>query len=223
MDQRNRSSIVLLITLFFIFSISLLIIKNLKDSDQFINESELETVLIQAKISSKNIENEVVSLVKKNNDYIDNIVEITSLGIPLEYGNIKLNLTLNYYEYEGKCNLSDFNISQALQEQCPLDIVDNISYQYDFLELLKSYKSKYGKEFKSRYQVDYFIDDYIYQTRDETIDKIRENFSFLKDTNSTFLQCDYEMFIDTNKIDGRFVFTSDDENSTKKLFTLFIK
>jgi hypothetical protein len=220
MKQKGKSSIVLLITLFFIFSISILILKNLQDHEQFINESELDSTLIQIQISSSNIQKEIISLINKYSDNIDDIIEITSNGIPFDYGNINLHIVLDYYNNSSQqCNINTINFSIPLMEQCDQDIVENISYPYDFLELLRDYKVKY-KEFKSKDQVDYFIDEYKYQTRDENIDKIKDDFVFLKlDENNTYLQCNYEMLINSNTINGVFVF---DNNQTKKLFNLTI-
>ena len=219
MNQKRKSGVVLLITLFFITSISILILHNLEDNEKFIEESKFETDMMQLKITSQNIENEVMSLVKKYSDNIDNIVEITSMGIPFDYGNIKLNLTLDYYTV-AQCNINDINFSVLLNEQCDENIIDNISYEYDFLELLKGYKKKYSK-FTTQEQIDYFINDYKQQTRDEKIDTIKNDFAFLKlDENKTILQCNYEILINSNTTKGMFIF---DTNQSKKLFYLTIK
>ena len=219
MQQKRKSGIVLLITLFFIFSISILIMKNLDDHTQFIDESEFETTLIQAQISSKNVENEIISLVKKYYDNIDEILDITSKGIPFDYGNIKLNIVLEDYGDSTQCDLNDINDSLPLVGQCEQYIVDNISYPSDFTELLKDYKNKY-EDFKNQDQVDYFLDDYKYQTRDENIENVQEDFTFLSvDDNASYFQCDYEMLINSNTINGTFVFDAKG-NQTKESFTL---
>ncbi|MEA2019775.1 MAG: hypothetical protein U9N59_15150 [Campylobacterota bacterium] len=216
MKPKGKSAVVLLITLFFIISISTLISINLKEHEKFIDESKLETTLTQVQISSKNIESEIISLIRKYSDNIDEIIEITSNSIPFDYGNIKLNIVLDYYNI-AQCNLNDINSSSPLNEQCEQDIVDNISYPYDFLELLDKYP-----KFKSQDQVDYFLDDYKYQTRDETIDNIKDNFAFLDtDDNKTYLECNYKMLINLDKIDGVFVFAVDGNQT--KLFNLTIR
>ena len=219
MRQKNKSSIVLLITLFFITSISILILKNLQDHEQYISESTLETTLIQVQISSKNIENEVKSLVQKYNNNIPEIIDITSNGIPFDYGDVKLNIMLNYYDVE-KCNLNDINLTLSIYEQCDNNIVDNILYPYDFIELLRDYKNKYQR-FNSQAQIDYFIQDYKYQNRDESIDTIKHHFSFLKmEENLTYLQCNYEMLINSNTINGSFVFNNNDSNISQFTITI---
>jgi type III secretory pathway component EscR len=221
MKNKKKSGIVLLITLFFIFSISILILKNLQDHEQFLNESSLETTLIQMQMSSENIQNEVKSLVKKYKENIDEIINITSNGIPFDYGNIRLNIILDIYDVN-RCDLNSIKFDQPFYEQCEQNIIDNISYQYDFIRLLKQYRNNYHK-FSSQDQIDYFINDYKNKTKDENIDNIKNDFTFLKaDENTTYLKCSYEMLLNSNTINGIFVFANDN-NQSNKVFNLTIK
>ncbi len=212
----KKQSIVLLITLFFISSISIIILKNLDDSKKFIDSAVFDTTLTQLNISNKNIEEEVKKLINKNKDDIDNILEITSLGIPLSYHNIDILLTLDDYS-DGNCNINTISKLKDLRLKCT-DLVDNIEYQDDFIRILNYYKPIENKK-----QFDFFIDKYINETQDNKINSILDSFSFLDlaDTqDNRYLQCDYEIDYNNIKLKSSFIYNLNDQNTIYKQYVL---
>ena len=110
---------ILLITLFFISALSVLILKNLDDSEQFIKATALDNTLIQLKITSRNIEDQVRKLIKKYNNNIDDVVKITQNGIPMNLKGIDMLIKLEYYN-DIDCNINDINKSTSFSEIIPL-------------------------------------------------------------------------------------------------------
>jgi len=199
-----KKGIVLLITLFFISSISLLILQNLDDSEEFIKNASYDSTLTQLKLTSKNVQDEIINLISKNKDNIDEILEVSSSGIPLNYGYVDINITLEPYDIE-KCYLNDINNINDINNKCNVEIIDNISYPYDFINILKKYK----KQLSNKQQVDYFINDYKYQTKDANIDKVKEEFGYIKqdgNTTNNYLKCNYNVVVNGTKASCEFVF-----------------
>lgn len=204
----KKQAVVLLITLFFISSISLLILKNLDDSNSFIDEISLGDKLTQIKLTHKNIQDEVIDLTSKHSENIDDILEVTSIGVPFNYADIELTITLQEYIPSG-CYFNNIKKTETLYDMCDdSEIVDSILYQYDFRELLDKYQP-----FDSQEQIDYFLEQYRNLTRDENIDKIKDHIIYVKplDENSTsdgdrYLQCTYDAVIKESSVKGNFIY-----------------
>ncbi|MEA3354790.1 MAG: hypothetical protein U9Q33_13340 [Campylobacterota bacterium] len=207
----KRKAVVLLITLFFITAISLLILKNLEDSNSFIEETAMDTKLSQIKITHNNIKDEVINLANRYKSNTDEILEITSQGIPFKYGDISFDLTLDDH-ISGDCYLNGIDQNNTLYDICSTDTINKIVYQYDFIKMLEQYKP-----FSSKDQLEYFLQKYKELTRDDRIDEVKDSFSFIKplDENSTkrYLQCNYKAVIKDMKVKGEFIF----EVETKKI------
>ncbi len=204
----KKKGVVLLITLFFITAISVLILKNLDDSEKFIDEVSQDVSLTQINITNKNVQDEVIKLVNKYHDNIDELLEISSLGIPFDYGDIKLFIKIEDYEFKD-CNLNDVSNTEQLYSKCSTFTTENILYSYEFIEQLKKYKPKDG--FKNQKQIEFFLDKYKLSTKDEKIDEVRENLEFLKmpDSETTsirYLKCSFNIDIDNIKAISEFVF-----------------
>jgi type III secretory pathway component EscR len=88
--------------------------------------------------------------------------------------------------------------------------VENVLYQYDFFEVyLKNYRNEYGK-FTNLKQVNYFLNEYQKETRDDMIHNIKDNFTYIiNDSNSTYLNCNYTVDINNIKSDVNMIFTAD--------------
>ena len=202
----KQKGIVLLITLFFITAISVIILKNLEDSEQFIKEVSLDEILIQNKITTQNVQKEIIKLINKYKDddeVLDGILDVTSLGVPFDYGNVGLTIVLEEYFISG-CNLNILNSKKPLYEQCDEYITNNILYEYDFLEKIKKYKP-----FNTKEQVEFFIDTYIQETKDDKIILVKDKFTFLKaDVNesSRYIKCSYDVGVLDSNSSVEFVF-----------------
>jgi len=206
----QKKGVVLLITLFFITAISILILKNLDDSNQFIKEVSHDTALTQINITNKNVQDEVIKLVNKYKDNIDELLEIASAGIPFDYGNINLIIKLENY-IEKDCNLNDIKNLKDLDNKCESISTDYISYPYDFIEVLNRYKPKEG--LKNQKQIEFVIDKYILSSRDDKIHMAKDNFGFLtiaqnqdNESISRYLKCSYDININNIKATSSFIF-----------------
>ena len=101
----RRKGIVLLITIFFISAISILILKNITDTEQLLDNTSYNSDLSQMQVTIQNVKDEIPKFLTKNKENIDIILENASV-IPFQYGNV--NLVLNLEDMNGsnliKCN-----------------------------------------------------------------------------------------------------------------------
>jgi hypothetical protein len=221
----QKKGVVLLVTLFFIMSISVLILKNLDDSNKFIKETTQDVSLVQIKITNQNVQDEVMKLVNNYKDNIDELLAIASSGIPFDYGNVKLFISIEEYIAED-CNINNIKTDEDLYKYCSEYTTDNISYPYEFINLLKEYKAqKYI--FKNKQQVEYFLNKYKQITNDEKIDDIRGNFEVFnvpqdKDGQSTsrLLKCTYSINTNDANANAQFVFKLGEQKIQDDTFVL---
>jgi hypothetical protein len=217
----QKKAVVLLITLFFITSISVLILKNLDDSNKFIEEVSLDTTLTQIKITDKNVKNEIKNLIKKypNGEKLDTVLEIASSGVPLEFENIKLFIKIEEY-IPSNLNLNNISKYEDLNNGNNNLIIDNILYPNIFIEQLQEYKKRYKQTkqttiFKSQKQIDYFINEYKRKTNDDKIDNIRYEFGYLNLNNKDnvrYLKCNYNININNTIGISEFIFKAGFDN-----------
>jgi len=197
----KKQGVILLITLFFISALSVLILKNLDDSEQFIKEVSLDTTLVQLRITRNNIELETKKLIKNYKNNIDKILDITQDGIPMSYEGIDVIIKLERYD-TSNCNINDINRSTDINNICGEDINNNINYPYDFKEILETLKP-----IDTQQKLDYFFNKYTTITYDNDIGKIADQFSYL-DTNSSanYLRCNYTIDMLNIEASGYFIF-----------------
>jgi hypothetical protein len=202
-----KKGVVLLITLFFIMIILAIIAKNLEDTDEFMDEVGVNSSLSQLNITINNVNTQIMKIIKKIDEdgHLDDVLSVIET-IPLSYGNVKVLINLEEYSSEGNYNLNDVNLSQNLDSL----FVENVLYQYDFFEVyLKNYRKEYGK-FTNLKQVNYFLNEYQKETRDDMIHNIKDNFTYIiNDSNSTYLNCNYTVDINNIKSDVNMIFTAD--------------
>lgn len=198
----QKKSIILLITLVFITMISILVLKNLEDTDQFLAEISHDTNLVQLNILDQNIKEEVTSLTTSYKDNIDDVLEITSMGVPFDFGNISTIVTLDRYT-PSDCYLKVIKTVEELSTNCE-DIIDNILYPYEFIEVLTQFKPN------NKDQLDYFLKQYINKTRDNKVLEIKDQFGFFKSSNENndteYLRCEYKASINDINASGEFIY-----------------
>ena len=188
-----KKSIVLLITLFFISAISILILQNLKDSEEFLNVVDFDTKLSQTKISIQNLNSEVMKFFKTNNN-IDEIIKQLPIDLPLTLDkNVDLIIHIEQYFPEDYISLNDIN-----QSNLPDEFNANIDYKYTFFQILNKNKKILEAPHKitNQKQVDFIINQYITQTKDDRILNIKDKFSYGKFDNnesSIYLKCKYNI------------------------------
>jgi len=194
-NKVKKQGIILLITLFFISAISVLILQNLEDSESFINELSYDSQLAQLKITSNNVQEQIISIVNKNQEYIDDILE-QAPTLPLAYGNINLIISLDYFNTDENCNVNALKTQEDIVSLCGEDISYKIEDKYTFVNTIKDYN------ITSEQQLLYVINQYKREVNDNQIDSIKDQFSYLSldsnDTESTYLKCDFEINLENN-------------------------
>jgi hypothetical protein len=207
----KKQGVILLITLFFISALSVLILKNLDDSEQFINATALDNTLIQLKITSRNIEDQVRKLINKYSNNTDDVVKITQNGIPMNLKGIDMLIKLEYYN-DIDCNINDINKSTNIIDICGEEVNNNINYQYDFKEILGTFH-----HIDNQKQLDYFLNKYIEVTHDDTIGNITNRFGYFNtDKGVHYLKCSYTIDMANTKAAGYFIFDTNSVNTTFK-------
>ena len=214
----KKKGIILLITLFFISAISVLILKNLGDSEKFISEVSFDTKLTQFKIVNENVQNEIIKILNENKDYIDDILEKAQI-IPLRYGNV--NLLIELVELPAKeCDINTIKNVSDIAQQCTNDVSYNIENQYKFVEDLN--KIRKDTNITNQQQLNYFIEEYKTSVNDDQIDDISDKFGYISiDKNATYLSCKYTIVLDDiSKANSYFIFKLDSNIPLSSYFTL---
>jgi len=211
---QTRKGVILLSTLFFIFSISILILENLKDSEKFSNEVFYDIQLAQLKITKENVQSEVISTLNKNRNYIYEILEKVNM-IPLTFGEINVVINLENVEKK-RCNINEIKIEEDIFTKCGEVISNNISSHYKFVEELNKLNISTSQQLK------YFIKNYKESVNDEQIDLIKDHFDYRTfDKNSIYVKCSYDINVENNiKGDGSFIFKIGDTVPSYSYFTL---
>jgi hypothetical protein len=200
-----KKAVVMLITLFFVTSISLIIIKNLDDSNKFIEEIGLDPFLTQLNLTDTNFKDEIIELVSKNKENIDEVLEVTSLGIPFSYGDLNLTVILEDANLP-ECSINDIKAAEQISDSnCSEDIIESILYEYDFKELLNKYQIFVNQE-----QIDFFFKEYKQLTKDDTVDQIKDLITYIKpfneSSNNKYLRFRYSGLFQDKNISGEFIF-----------------
>jgi hypothetical protein len=196
----QKKSIILLITLFFIITISTIILKNIEDTEKFLDNIARDDSLSQMQITINNIKDEVSKFLRKNKNDIDDILQYSSF-VPFKIKNIDIVLKITDYK-ASPLPINELNGSVILQ---PI-FLENINYQYDFLELVNKNKKKYGNYINNA-QIKQTIDDYIKLTKDRNILKIEDKFTYLNNTaKMRLIKCDYEIKINNLNCKASLIF-----------------
>ncbi|WP_157352955.1 hypothetical protein [Aliarcobacter butzleri] len=117
----KKKGVILLITLFFIISISILILKNLSDTNSYLTEQNSKFAKVQMLYYINNIKNEFLRLLKDTNK--EGLVKYFNMNFPVQMDDIKIKIRLEEY------NKYNINLLKAK---------DKKDYYY-FSEFLKSY------------------------------------------------------------------------------------
>jgi len=196
-----KKSIVLLITLLFISILSVLILKNMDDSQKLIKSASFDKSISQVLITIENINQEIPRFLQKNKDNIDDILAQTSV-LPFNFNNV--DILLNISEYTPK----EFNLNHLPKDiRSNSDFLNNVGFSYEFFQIVNNHK------YTNQREVDQVIDQYIYQTNDTNILNIKDKFGFIDDKNvSTLIECDYSINVDDINLSASLIF---DLNSSK--------
>ena len=197
-----KKSIVLLISLFFISALSILIIKNLEDTNLFLEEKNHKMSRIQVITSLKNIQTEISKIFKNNKDNIDDIItELNSEYIPINIKDVLISFTITQYD-KVNINLLSNKDSKDYEELEKLFIEYQISSFDTFRYIYKTMENEYkntnleNKSFvKNNKQIDDIIDLVKKETYNNEILNIKNGLGFIEKNENEKL---YELFVKVN-------------------------
>lgn len=198
-----KKSIVLLISLLFISALSILILKNLEDTNSYIKEQSSKLNKTQMITLTSNAQVEVSKVIKDNKESIDELfLENDNLSIPTKIGNSELLFTLVKYDKVDVNSLSSKDSKENSIEELFNEY--NISNFYSFNDIYKAqenqYKEKDNRFIKNSKQLDFIIDKFIKDTYSDEILDIKSKIGFIKSDNSDL----YELFIKINHLNELF-------------------
>ncbi|WP_044417263.1 hypothetical protein [Halarcobacter anaerophilus] len=176
-----KKGVVLLISLFFITAISVLVLKNLDDSDKILEQRDYKLSLSQALILTKNIKNEIKKIINKEGTKIDEYIQngyFNSISFGIE--GIKVTSSLKEYEKKDMNQLGGNYNKEDLEEEDALERYLQLNDIYDYALLEDIYKESIEENTKleSSKQVKRVIDKFIENRDSNNIEKIEENLGF---------------------------------------------
>lgn len=184
-----KKGIVLLITLFFITAISVLVLKNIDDTDTFLERQNYVLNNTQLLISIKNTQEQIETILAKNEkDYIENILGTEGISFPIVIHELTITSTLTNYDRV------DVNIIKKEDSKIFKELFDEYNiFDYgifeDIYNLKLQTKDTNEKSIDTNKQLDDIINDFIIKTENHQIEKIRKKIGFINNAK-------YELNID---------------------------
>ncbi len=186
-----KKGVVLLITLFFITAISVIVLKNLDDTDKFLEKQNYILNNTQVLISVKNIKNEVAKLLNENKDDIDDALKDGAITLPINIQDLSITSILEKYvkidinEMKNKDSkvVEDFFISN--------DIFDYALFKSIYNEKIEELIED-NKKVNNSKQLDDIINTFIMKSQKKDILNIKNSLGFLNPDNL------YELNIEIN-------------------------
>jgi hypothetical protein len=201
-----KKSIVLLVSLLFISALSILILKNLEETNTFIKEKNHKINKIQVLTSFKNTQVQISKIILENNKNIDEIIDkLNSEYMPFTVGNISIKIMLNNY------NRVDVNLlleadKKKYQAVNDLFLNNDISSFDTFRYIFKSIEHEYktntktsGNIINNSKQIDDIINNFIKETYSDEILNIKDELGFIKKDEKEKL---YELFVKVNYLNN---------------------
>jgi hypothetical protein len=182
----NKKAIVLFITLFFIIAFSILIMKNLDDTDKYIQQSEYQSNINQVLISIKNTQEQFSNLLSKHTNKIKDILEEEgSISGKIPLSQKELNITFNIKDYDKV----DVNIQKGKENKALRDLF-NDNGVYDYAYFVDIYHQKVTDKIKNNKQLLDIINNFIIKTNNYQIKRIENQLGFL--TSQDMYELDIE-------------------------------
>lgn len=167
-----KKGIVLLLSLFFISLLSVLVLKNLNDTDSFLKKQNFVQENTKLLIATKNTQEQLSSLLEKNKDKLEQVFSNGSIQSlkPISLNEIDLSFSINKYER--------LNINKIPNSQIEKSFYDDGVYDYDsFIDIYKQklgirdFNNKHNDKIVSYEQINDIIDDFMLQTQADKIVK----------------------------------------------------
>ncbi|RXJ86035.1 hypothetical protein [Arcobacter sp. CECT 8985] len=186
-----KKAIILLSTIFFITIISLLIITNLKQTDEYINKTTKDLDFTQAEILIKNISKELANH-ENLNEFSKNLDEDEYKQLPFKIKNIDINVALKLAS-KNSVNLNflidSFNTNK-------MDLYYKVKQKLDFLFIKFNIENSFyieqsifkNSKYNSYKQVQSVINNFYEKYHDKNIFKIKDYLSY-KPIDNNFLFC----------------------------------
>ena len=180
-----KKSIVLLISLFFISVISVLILKNLEDTDSYISQQNSKFAKTQILLLIDNVKEEVSKAITASNQgdtKEDYLKDYYNIAFPLKIKDVDILFTLKPYEKEN-INLLKNKEIEDYQDISEI-FIDNGIYDFDyFIEIYKEKIETYlvseeSKEIKNQRQIDEIFNEFIKRTYNDSILVIKDKIGF---------------------------------------------
>lgn len=182
-----KKSIVLLISLFFISSISVLILQNLEDTDTYIKTQSSKLSKAQILTLVKNVHNEAKENSKEFDNVIGQLFPIDIEGIKLEFQLISYDkIDINSLKDEKNENLRNFFNNNNISNY---GLFKEIYYQK---ARENNIDIKNNNIVSNNKQLDDIIDTFVKETYDNKISNIRNDLGFIPYDSKKKL---YELFI----------------------------
>ncbi len=198
-----KKSIILLSTLFFISTILVFILDNMKDTNNLLKESNIDFINTQAIISINNYKDEIGKLLIKHKNIVEKQLP---LSIPLNIENISVLVNLKSYD-----RIYDINTiinkkgNQDIKEFFSLNNIDYDSFEYFLRNYMNSmYKVTKVTNFK---QINKIIKAYTKSVDNNEIQNIQDSLGFTKYTEkSNLILCNLDIKISNKTFISEFVY-----------------
>lgn len=202
-----KKAIILLLSLFFIASLSILILKNLEDTQEYLGQKNSQYAKMQMIYILNNVKSEVgaiLTLNSKNENESENLLDdYFNKPFPLKIKDISVVFTLNPYE---KYNINDLKTNDEDKEESKYRVfkrflADNNIYDFDKLVEIYQQKVEEKGKIENYKQLEDVIDTFIYEIKDDSILKIKDRIGFIDYKEAETDEEDYEhyeLFVDVN-------------------------
>ena len=198
-----KKAVVLFISLLFISVLSILILKNLNDTDNYIKEQNSNFNKIQMIVLMNNLQTQISKIFLANQEMIENfLLQNETVTFPLQIKNSEIIFTINKYD-RANINLLNKNDNDEINELLTIFNEYNIPY-YDslkdiYLREKLLYKSDEDSFIKNNKQIKYIINKVIKETYSDEILKIKDKIGFLTNSSNGNL---YEIYVKIKHYDN---------------------
>lgn len=184
-----KKAVVLLVSLFFIMSISIFVLKGLSDTEEFILKEHFNTNNIQLLRASKNIQTEISKLLLEHSEKVDDFLkdEDTNSFIPIN--NNELNIEFKIQKYD-KVNVNDITKKDSKKLE-DFFLEKELDY-YLFKESYEEVVPKSDLEITTNEQLRKLLNIYIQKKGENEILEYKDELGFLKEGKM------YELFINSS-------------------------
>lgn len=179
-----KKSIVLLITLFFIASLLILILKNLHDMDHFVEQKYLITHNTQLMVSIKNTQKEFSRLLKQssNKEQTSKRKNFINTPVDIKIKELQINSILTKYTKKDINNLQDKN-STEIEE---LFLNNNLYGYSEFQNIYFDYFYLNKTKIKNSKQLDVIIDNFTKDKNNKNLNTLNSLLGFISNKENLY-------------------------------------